>query len=139
MKNEQAISKILCWSRDPKELRRLASRKEEIHQKLQCGFYQLREGSRESISTLSDHKIPIAIVSTRPKNIIKEAIKYTGFEDSFDVIVTAEDLHRGKPHPEMFVFAARLNMIPDRCIVFGNSNSSVEAAHFCLDEACGSC
>eukprot|EP00250_Pteridium_aquilinum_P008922 c18308_g2_i1 orf=3-314(+) len=30
----------------------------------------------------------------------------------------------------MYMYAAqRLNMIPERCIVIGNSNSSVEAAH----------
>lgn len=33
MKNEQAISEVLCWSRGPSKLRRLASRKEEIYQR----------------------------------------------------------------------------------------------------------
>ncbi|CAJ2676583.1 unnamed protein product [Trifolium pratense] len=76
MKNEQAISEVLCWSRDPAELRRMATRQEEIYQALQ------------------------------------------------------EDVHRGKPDPEMFEYAAQLlNFIPERCIVFGNSNLTVEAAH----------
>ncbi|KAL2326339.1 hypothetical protein Fmac_025397 [Flemingia macrophylla] len=53
-----------------------------------------------------------------------------GIVDTFSVIVAAEDVHRGKPDPEMFVYAAQLlNFIPERCIVFENSNSTVEAAH----------
>ncbi|PON84589.1 HAD hydrolase, subfamily IA [Trema orientale] len=93
MKNEQAISEVLCWSRDPSQLRRMAARKEEIYQALQGGIYRLRAGY-------------------------------------FNVIVAAEDVHRGKPDPEMFVYAAQLlKFIPERCIVFGNSNQTVEAAH----------
>ena len=130
MKNEQAISEVLCWSRDPSELRRLASRKEEIHRNLQGGFYQLRSGSREFITTLISHKIPMAVASTRPKASLQEAIEAVGVQGSFDAVVTAEDVYRGKPDPEMFVYVAQLlSFIPERCIVFGNSNSTVEAAH----------
>lgn len=130
MKNEQAISEVLCWSRDPSELRRLAARKEEIYQGLQGGFHRLRPGSHEFMSTLANHKIPIAVASTRPKKYLDAAIEAVGVEGSFDAIVAAEDVHRGKPDPEMFVYAAQLlNFIPERCIVFGNSNSTVEAAH----------
>jgi beta-phosphoglucomutase-like phosphatase (HAD superfamily) len=36
----------------------------------------------------------------------------------------------GKPDPETFLCAAKkLNTIPERCIVLGNSNISVEATH----------
>ncbi|PIA46729.1 hypothetical protein AQUCO_01500341v1 [Aquilegia coerulea] len=40
------------------------------------------------------------------------------------------DIHREKPDTEMFVYAAQcLIFIPERCIVFGNSNSNLEATH----------
>lgn len=131
MKTEQAISEVLCWSRDPSELRRLASRKEEIHRNLRGGaFYQMRNGSREFMSTLANYKIPLAVASTRPRKAIEEAIEAVGLRSFFDAVVAAEDVHRGKPDPEMFLYAAQLmSFIPERCIVFGNSNSAVEAAH----------
>ncbi|GJM99600.1 hypothetical protein PR202_ga16720 [Eleusine coracana subsp. coracana] len=131
MKNEQAISEVLCWSRDPSELRRLASRKEEIHCSLRGGtFYQMRNGSREFMSTLANYKIPLAVATTRPRKVIEEAIEAVGVRSFFDAIVSAEDVYRGKPDPEMFLYAAQLlSFIPERCIVFGNSNSTVEAAH----------
>ncbi|KAF7828275.1 5-amino-6-(5-phospho-D-ribitylamino)uracil phosphatase, chloroplastic [Senna tora] len=130
MKNEQAISEVLCWSRDPAELRRMANRKEEIYQALQGGIYRVRAGSKEFVSVLMHYKIPMALVSTRPRKTLKSAVGTIGIEDNFSVIVAAEDVHRGKPDPEMFVYAAQLlNFIPERCIVFGNSNQTVEAAH----------
>ncbi|GAB4834413.1 5-amino-6-(5-phospho-D-ribitylamino)uracil phosphatase, chloroplastic [Ancistrocladus abbreviatus] len=130
MKNEQAISEVLCWSRDPAELRRLASRKEEIYQALQGGICRLRSGSQELVNVLMTHNIPMALVSTRPRKTLETAIGATGIEGYFSVIVAAEDVHRGKPDPEMFLYAAQLlNFIPERCIVFGNSNQTVEAAH----------
>ncbi|XP_062199099.1 5-amino-6-(5-phospho-D-ribitylamino)uracil phosphatase, chloroplastic-like [Phragmites australis] len=131
MKNEQAISEVLCWSRVPSELTRLASRKEEIRCSLRGrAFYQMRNGSREFMSTLANYKIPLAVVSTRPRKVIEEAIEAVGVRSFFDVVVAAEDVYRGKPDPEMFLYAAQLlSFIPERCVVFGNSNSAVEAAH----------
>ncbi|KAF5460670.1 hypothetical protein F2P56_020523 [Juglans regia] len=130
MKNEQAISEVLCWSRDPAQLRRMAARKEEIYQALQGGIYRLRAGSREFVNILMHYKIPMALVSTRPRKTLETAIGTIGIEGYFNVIVAAEDVHRGKPDPEMYMYAAQLlQFIPERCIVFGNSNQTVEAAH----------
>ncbi|XP_024031266.1 5-amino-6-(5-phospho-D-ribitylamino)uracil phosphatase, chloroplastic [Morus notabilis] len=130
MKNEQAISEVLCWSRDPAQLRRMAARREEIYQALQGGIYRLRAGSKEFVNVLMHYNIPMALVSTRPRKTLETAIGSIGIEEYFNVIVAAEDVHRGKPDPEMFVYAAQLlKFIPERCIVFGNSNQTVEAAH----------
>lgn len=130
MKNEHAISEVLCWSRDPVNVRRLASRKEELYQEMQGGLYQLRPGSQEFLVTLKKHKIPIALASTRPRKYLEKAIEAVGMQGFFDVVVAAEDVYRGKPDPEMVMYAAQLlNIISERCIVFGNSNSSVEASH----------
>ena len=130
MKNEQAISEVLCWSRDPAQLRRMAGRREEIYQALQGGIYRLRAGSKEFVNVLMHYKIPMALVSTRPRKALENAMGSIGIEGIFNVIVAAEDVHRGKPDPEMFVYAAQLlKFIPERCIVFGNSNQTVEAAH----------
>ncbi|KAL3498839.1 hypothetical protein ACH5RR_041571 [Cinchona calisaya] len=130
MKIEQAISEVLCWSRDPIQLERMASRKEELYQALQGGVYGFRSGSQEFLNILMHYKIPMALVSTRPRKTLETAIDAIGIEEVFNVVVTAEDVYRGKPDPEMFVYAAQLlQYIPERCIVFGNSNQTVEAAH----------
>ncbi|PIN20618.1 putative haloacid-halidohydrolase [Handroanthus impetiginosus] len=130
IKNEQAIAEVLCWSRDPAEVKRMACRKEEIYQALHGGTYRFRSGSQEFVNVLLHYKVPMALVSTRPRKYLETAIRAIGFEGIFNVVVAAEDVYRGKPDPEMFVYAAQiLQFIPERCIVFGNSNRTVEAAH----------
>ncbi|XP_047325207.1 5-amino-6-(5-phospho-D-ribitylamino)uracil phosphatase, chloroplastic [Impatiens glandulifera] len=130
MKTEQAITEVLCWSRDTSQVKRMANRKEEIYQGFQGGIYRFRPGSEEFVNVLLNQKIPMALVSTRPREVLETAIGSIGIEGVFTVIVAAEDVHRGKPDPEMFMYAAQLlSFIPDRCIVFGNSNQTVEAAH----------
>lgn len=130
MKNEQAISEVLCWSRDPSRLKRMSLRKEQIYQALQGGIYRFRNGSEEFINILTRYNIPMALVSTRPRKNLEEAIGSIGINGVFSAVVTSEDVYRGKPDPEMFAYAAQLlQFIPERCIVFGNSNSTVEAAH----------
>lgn len=133
MKNEQAISEVLCWSRDPVQMKRMATRKEEIYQGLQGGIYSFRSGSQEFMNILTQYKIPMALVSTRPRKAIENAIDSIGIGEVFNVIVASEDVYRGKPDPEMFIYAAQLlQYIPERCIVFGNSNHTIEAAHDAL-------
>ena len=42
---------------------------------------------------------------------------------TFDAIVTAEDVHRGRPDPECYLYAAQqIQRPPLRCVVVGNSN-----------------
>ncbi|XP_039043659.1 5-amino-6-(5-phospho-D-ribitylamino)uracil phosphatase, chloroplastic-like [Hibiscus syriacus] len=108
----------------------MAARKENIYQALQGGIYRLRDGSQEFVNTLTRYEIPVALVSTRRGKVLEAAIRAIGMEGFFSVIVAAEDVHRGKPDSEMFVYAAQLlQFTPERCIVFGNSNQTVEAAH----------
>ncbi|KAH9568504.1 hypothetical protein CY35_03G080800 [Sphagnum magellanicum] len=132
MKNEQAIAEVLCWTRDNRQMKRLALRKEELYEEMQGGMYRLRPGSREFVETLKKYSIPVAMASTRPRKYLERAIEAIGMEGFFNVVIAAEDVYRGKPDPEMFLYAAeQLGFISERCIVFGNSNSSVEAAHDC--------
>jgi beta-phosphoglucomutase len=47
----------------------------------------------------------------------------------FDATVSAEDVHMGKPDPEVFlVAAARVSTPPSRCVVVEDSPAGVEAA-----------
>lgn len=48
---------------------------------------------------------------------------------TFDTIVTCEDVDRHKPHPDIFLEAARrLEVPPHRCIVFEDVDPGIEAA-----------
>jgi beta-phosphoglucomutase-like phosphatase (HAD superfamily) len=53
-----------------------------------------------------------------------------GLLDRFAAIATRDDVERTKPHPDVYIEAARrLGVAPERCIAFEDSNVGLEAAH----------
>jgi len=60
---------------------------------------------------------------------VEFVLRGIGLRDAFDTIVTADDITRGKPDPEIFLIAAqRLGVSPARCLVFEDSLMGIEAA-----------
>jgi beta-phosphoglucomutase-like phosphatase (HAD superfamily) len=52
-----------------------------------------------------------------------------GLREHFDVVVTADDVRRGKPHPEVYLRAAAgLGVDPSACVVFEDAVVGVQAA-----------
>jgi beta-phosphoglucomutase family hydrolase len=52
-----------------------------------------------------------------------------GLRSFFNTIVTADDIQRGKPDPQIFLIAAqRLGVPAERCLVFEDSTMGIEAA-----------
>ena len=48
----------------------------------------------------------------------------------FQDIVSAEDVHRGKPDPEVYLLAAsRVGVPAERCIVVEDAGAGIEGAH----------
>lgn len=70
---------------------------------------------------------PVAIASGASKESIRPILHCHDL--SIDVLVTSEDVERGKPHPDLFQEASRrMNVPPSRCIVIEDSDAGVEAA-----------
>lgn len=86
-------------------------------------------GASELIDTLAQHKVPMAIASSARASAIALAMKSIGIAGKINVIVSADDVTLGKPHPEIFLKAAeKLGIPPKNCIVFEDSIHGVLAA-----------
>ena len=71
----------------------------------------------------------IAPASAAPEENIRLLIGGLGIEDCFQGSVSAEDVTRGKPDPEVFLTAAsRLDTLPGRCVVVEDAEAGIEAA-----------
>lgn len=74
-----------------------------------------------------DYKI--ALASNSSHNLIEVVLKKVGVKEYFDFIVSASDLSRGKPDPEIYTFTAKsLGISPERCLVVEDSIVGVVAA-----------
>ncbi len=73
--------------------------------------------------------IPIAVASGGFREIIRKQLLQIGCHDWFQAIVTAEDTERHKPHPDVFLEAAkRMGVSPRECLVYEDSDLGLEAA-----------
>lgn len=73
--------------------------------------------------------LPIALASGAPADDISLILNTLNLNDAFNVVVTGDDVVRGKPDPEIFRLAAkRLSISPQYCVVFEDSVPGIEAA-----------
>jgi beta-phosphoglucomutase family hydrolase len=72
---------------------------------------------------------PLAVASGGHRHIVMKTLRALGIAGLFDAIVCSEDYSRGKPHPDPFLEAARrLNVVPERCLVFEDTTTGLQAA-----------
>ncbi len=74
-------------------------------------------------------RYPLAVASGSPMEAIRGALSHIGILDCFDRVISSESVARGKPHPDVFLEAARqLGHRPGDCVVFEDSLVGVQAA-----------
>lgn len=74
-------------------------------------------------------QIPLGIVSGALRVEVETVIAGAGLEGMFDVILTAEDIEHGKPHPDGYLKALQLIDVPrDKVGAFEDSPDGVDAA-----------
>jgi beta-phosphoglucomutase-like phosphatase (HAD superfamily) len=73
--------------------------------------------------------MPMGIVSGGPRSSVVGSLRAVGVEDLFDLIVTADDVEFGKPHPDGYLKAmADLGVEPDQCVAYEDSGSGISSA-----------
>jgi len=92
-------------------------------------------GAREFVLEAA-RRFPLAVASGARREEIETALLRAGLLDSFQAVVGAEDVARGKPDPEAFQLALqRINgllgsgIVPGECLVVEDSKGGIEAAH----------
>lgn len=90
----------------------------------------VKTGAREFLAELRARAIPLAVATSSHSVHAFEHLGRAGLVDSFDAIVTRDDVVHPKPHPEPYLLAARrLGVDPTRALAVEDSHSGVRAAH----------
>lgn len=111
----------------------LAWKKREIFQK--TNKVSVFEGIRETLGFLKN-KCLLGVVSGSDREVVMELLERF-FPDTFDAVVTGNDVREGKPSPEPYLKAiGMLGVGKDECIVIENAPMGVESAKraglFCI-------
>ncbi len=74
--------------------------------------------------------VSLAVATAANQANIEFILDGLDLRNYFDAVVGADDVARGKPHPDLFLLAAeRLNVPPAACLVFEDALAGLEAAH----------
>jgi HAD superfamily hydrolase (TIGR01509 family) len=87
-------------------------------------------GARELLERLRDRGTPIGLVSNSPLRFVRRSIEIVGFEDLFDVVLSAHEVAAPKPAPDPYLEACRrLGVEPGPSVVaLEDSPTGVAAA-----------
>jgi HAD superfamily hydrolase (TIGR01509 family) len=90
----------------------------------------VKPGVVELLDFLAGRGLPLAVATSARRPTAENHLGKAGLLDRFAAIATRDDVERTKPHPDVYIEAARrLGVAPERCIAFEDSNVGLEAAH----------
>jgi HAD superfamily hydrolase (TIGR01509 family) len=92
------------------------------------GGLPLLPGVVDTVRTLAD-RWPLAVASSSPPALIRLVLETAGIADAFRVVVSSEEVPRGKPAPDVYLAAAdRLAVAPAGCVAVEDSANGLRAA-----------
>ena len=87
-----------------------------------------KPGMREILAFFQGRGTKIAVASSSGRGMILDNLRRAGIEAYFDVIVSGDEVTRGKPEPDIFLLAAqKLGCAPEDCYVFEDGINGARA------------
>ena len=89
----------------------------------------LLEGAVEAVHRLAA-AFPLAVASSSNRPLIEAVLETAGIAELFAVVVSSEEVPRGKPAPDVYLEAARrLDVAPESCAAIEDSTNGLRSAH----------
>ena len=86
-------------------------------------------GALALVERLYRRGVPLAVASSSPRPFIERVLRCLDVLDRFSVVMSGDEVARGKPEPDVFLAVARaLGMAPAECVVIEDSRNGMIAA-----------
>jgi HAD superfamily hydrolase (TIGR01509 family) len=126
---EEAVPRLLGRPLPAAEAARLGRRKVALYHELADGQAAAVPGVVDFVRALHAAAVPIALATSAEPASAAAIVAALGLANAFPVRVTARDVTRGKPEPEVcLAAAARLGVPPTACVAFEDAVVGIEAA-----------
>jgi HAD superfamily hydrolase (TIGR01509 family) len=128
-KNEEIFPLLLGRLLAADELNRLADEKEALYRSLYAGHLEPLAGTVALLEQLAGAGLRLAVATAAPplnRDFVLDGLRLRA---RFDRIIGAEDVTRGKPHPDIYLAAARaLGVEPHACVAFEDAVNGILSA-----------
>jgi beta-phosphoglucomutase len=130
-RNDTILRAFYGFDLPPGEVDRIGGVKEERYRELvRARGIDLLPGAGRWLDRLKAAGWRQAVASSAPRANIDAILNALKLDHFFDALVSAEDVQRGKPDPQVFLTAAeRVGVPPPRCVVVEDAPAGIEGAH----------
>jgi len=126
-RGHDSISELLHLFRG-RTIEQLAAEIWEVEAELDLPPIEPVRGAAELVRRIAATGTPLAVVTSAGWGYTETALAGLGVAELFPVVVTAEDVHTGKPDPEGYLLAcSRLGVDPADALAFEDSLAGVAA------------
>lgn len=82
-----------------------------------------------ALSRLKEKGFHIAVCSNSIRKTVETMMEKSGLTNYLDIIISNEDVSKGKPDPEMYVKAIQsFNLQPEECLIVEDNENGIKAA-----------
>ena len=124
-----ALATMIDWHKLDDTVETLAAETSEIFQGLLADRLAPMPGAVELVGRLHQQGLPRGVATSSGPEFAHDVLARVGLLESFGFVLTAADVSRGKPDPEVYqLAAARAGVPPERMLVFEDSATGCQAA-----------
>ncbi len=126
--NADIMSFVFGRPLSPGEIDRYGEEKEGLYRELYAADMAPLAGLFDFLAELRKVGIRTAVATSAPKSNVDFLLDGLKIRSSFDLVLDAAGVRKGKPDPEIYLKAAReLGCRPPACVVFEDALSGIEA------------
>ena len=106
----------------------LIRRRSEIATDFFANRVGLFPSAKMTLEQLREMKLPLAVATSSVSASARPLLDRTGIRSLFSVVVTGDEVQQGKPHPDIYLRAAKkLGISPEACLVIEDSLAGIAA------------
>ena len=84
--------------------------------------------AKTTLEQLREMKLPLAVATSSVSASARPLLERAGIRSLFSVLITGDEVQQGKPHPEIYLRAAKkLGISPEACLVIEDSLAGIAA------------
>ena len=103
---------------------------EGLHHHIETYGLPLKPGVCELLDFLYQKGIPMALATSTHRIRTDRRLEISGLGKYFQATITGDEVHQGKPHPEIYLTACqRLGLSPSACLAVEDSRNGILSAH----------
>jgi len=107
----------------------LMRRRGEIATDFFANRVSLFPSAKTTLEQLREMKLQLAVATSSVSASARPFLERTGIRSLFSVVVTGDEVQQGKPHPEIYLRAAKkLGISPEACLVIEDALAGIAAA-----------